>query len=439
MVRISALEGITYNLDLVDINSVVAPPYDVISSQDREDLYALSEYNIVKLILGNILPDDNDKENRYTRAEEYFKDWMSKGVLKKAENPCIYYYIQEYSLENGETIKRKGFLAGTYLEQYSKEGIMPHEYTMGGPKEDRLKLMKACKTNFSPIFMLYSDSQKAVDSLFDLSGEPFIDIVDNQGIRNIVYVFDDRELIDKLTELMSDKALLIADGHHRYETALAYKDYMISNSPNQNGDEPYNRVLCYYTNMDDENLKVYPTHRIVTKPVDRAKLLDSLDKLFDKKEYAFDSADKNAVRTGFISDLEKTALDNIAFGLYMKDSDRFYLYTLREKERINKVLAEKDVPEVLRKLDLSLLHKIVITDILEISEEDQLKQNGIKYIKKGNEAIEAVDNNTAELVFIMATPGLGLIREVAKAGYRMPQKSTYFYPKLLSGLVINPL
>ena len=439
MAKILPLEGITYNLTKININDVVAPPYDVIPDEERDELYNKSQHNIVRLILGKTSSVDKDDNNRYTRAARYFKDWMKNDILIKAEKPCIYYYIQEYTGPRGKKISRKGFIAKNQVEEYSQNGVLPHEFTMGGPKEDRLKLMKACNVNFSQIFMLYSDPEQEIDKIFTLPETPFIDVTDKQGVRNIVYIIDNQDIISKVTELMRDKTLLIADGHHRYETAIAYRDYMRSRNSDLNENDPFSYVMCYYTNLDDENLQVFPTHRIITKSADSEKLLGKLKEFFDITVYPFEKSNKTKVRNQFTIELENISQNNIVFGMYLKNVDKYFMFKLREKAAVNKLLEEKGVPEVLRKLDLTVLHKIVITDFLGISEEDQTKQNGVKYVKKELEAIEAVDANSAELVFLMAPPKIQDIKDVSGAGYRMPQKSTYFYPKLLSGLVINPL
>lgn len=439
MIKVSPLKGITYNLDKVDIKNVIAPPYDVISEQDQEKLYNLSENNIVRLILGKIYKDDNDNNNRYTRAADDFHSWLETGALKKSSKPCIYYYIQEYTTDKGEFVSRKGFIARNRIEDFASGNVLPHEYTMGGPKADRLKVMKASKANFSQVFMLYSDPEKQVDKAFILPEKAFIDVTDPQGVRNIVYIIDDQAVINKVCALMTDKTLLIADGHHRYETAIAYRNYMREQNPDFKEDDKFNFVMSYFTNLDDENLKVFPTHRIITRKLNATELLKDLKQYFDIEEFSFNKSNKNDVRTEFTKEIEKRAEKNIVFGAYFKNVDKYYLISLREKEIVNQILEDRNVPDVLKKLDLSVLHKVVITDILGFSEEDQMKQNGIAYIKKEDEAIEAVENNAAEVVFIMASPKIQDIKEVSKAGFRMPQKSTYFYPKLLSGLVLNPL
>lgn len=439
MVDVAPLRGVLYNQDIVKINDVLAPPYDVISSAEQESLYKKSDYNIVRLILGKKYEQDTEENNRYTRAGKDFKEWINREILKQSKKPCIYYYIQEYTTEKGEKIRRKGFIARNRIETFEEGNIMPHEYTMGGPKEDRLKLMKACHTNFSQVFMTYSDANGDVDKAFVLPEKPIIDEVDPAGVRDILYVIEDENVINKVCSLMKDKKLLIADGHHRYETSIAYRNYMRSQNPSYTGEEGFNYVMCYYTNLDDESLRVYPTHRIVQKSIDSEGLINSLDEYFDKKEYEFNESTKKLVREVFVSDLEKENDERLSFGAYFRGIGKFYIFSLIEKEKINQILAEKGVPEVLRTLDLTVLHKITLSDMLQFSEEEQFKQNGIKYIKKGQEAFSAIDMGSASAVFIMASPKIQDIKNVSEAGYRMPQKSTYFYPKLTSGLVINLL
>lgn len=439
MVKVAPLKGITYNFDKVNISDVIAPPYDVISSEEQDKLYNKSPYNIVRLILGKISSDDTESNNRYTRAAQDFRNWLEQKALIPSESPCIYYYVQNYTSPKGEKISRKGFIARNLIEEYEKGSIMPHEFTMGGPKEDRLKLMKTCKANFSQVFFAYSDPEGEIDKAVELPEKPIIDVVDDQGIQNILYAIEGEEVLNKIVKIMSDKKVLIADGHHRYETSIAYRNFRREEKTEWNENDAFNYVMAYYTNLDDENLKVYPTHRIVKREIDKQKLLEDLKKYFDTTEYKFDETTREDVKEKFVGDIEETAKTRIAFGACFKNENKYILFKLREKETVDKILAEKDVPEVLRKLDLSLLHKIVLSDFLDFSEDDQFKQNGVKYLKKEAEAFEAVENKQAEVVFIMATPSIQLIKEVSSQGYKMPQKSTYFYPKLLSGLVINPL
>lgn len=429
MVEVKPLNAIVYNQDKVDMSDVIAPPYDVILDDYREELYKRSDYNIVKLILAKGSKDLSEANNRYDEAAKNFKAWLENQILVNIYPPCILYLLQKYTTEDGKNITRKGFIARNKIEDFSTKNILPHEFTMGGPKEDRLNLTKKCEANFSQIFMVYSDSEKQIEKAVDLSGEPFIDVTDDNGVQNIVYKIDDEKTLALIEKVMKNKTLLIADGHHRYETALNYSKI------NTNPEAQY--VMSYFTNLDDENLLVFPTHRIITKWIEPYVLLEKVKKYFDVQDFEFNGLNKNEVKAKFLQAIEDANTKQISMGLYMKNVNKFYLLTLREN--VDGILNEFEVPDVLKKLDLTVLHKVLITKEFGYSEEEQMAQNGIKYIKQESEAFDLIDMGKAEASFIMAYPKIKDIKEISEAGFRMPQKSTYFYPKLLSGIVINPL
>lgn len=429
MVEVKPLNAIVYNQDKVNMTDVIAPPYDVILDDYREELYKRSDYNIVKLILAKGSKNLSDANNRYDEAAKNFRAWLEAEVLIKLENPCILYLLQKYTTDDGKNIVRKGFIARNKIEDFSTKNILPHEFTMGGPKEDRLNLTKKCEANFSQIFMVYSDAKKQIENAVDLSGEPFIDVTDDNGVQNVVYKIDDEKTLALIEKVMADKTLLIADGHHRYETALNYSKI------NTNPEAQY--VMSYFTNLDDENLLVFPTHRIITKWIEPYVLLEKVKKYFDVQDFEFNGQNKNKVKAKFLQAIEEANAKQISMGLYMKNVNKFYLLTLRKN--VDSVLDEFEVPDVLKKLDLTVLHKVLITKEFGYSEEEQMAQNGIKYIKQESEAFDLIDMGKAEASFIMAYPKIKDIKEISEAGFRMPQKSTYFYPKLLSGIVINPL
>lgn len=429
MVEVKPLNAIVYNQDKVNMSDVIAPPYDVILDDYREELYKRSDYNIVKLILAKGSKDLSEVNNRYDEAAKNFRAWLEAEVLIKLEKPCILYLLQKYTTDDGKNITRKGFIARNKIEEFSTKNILPHEFTMGGPKEDRLNLTKKCEANFSQIFMVYSDAEKQIENAVDLSGKPFIDVTDDNGVQNIVYKIDDEKTLALIETVMKNKTLLIADGHHRYETALNYSKI------NANPEAQY--VMSYFTNLDDENLLVFPTHRIITKWIEPYVLLEKVKKYFDVKDFEFNGQNKNEVKAKFLQSIEEANAKQISMGLYMKNVNKFYLLTLREN--VDGILNEFEVPDVLKKLDLTVLHKVLITKEFGYSEEEQMAQNGIKYIKQESEAFDLIDMGKAEASFIMAYPKIKDIKEISEAGFRMPQKSTYFYPKLLSGIVINPL
>lgn len=434
MVEVKPLNAIVYNQEKINMNDVIAPPYDVILDDYREELYKRSNYNIVKLILAKGSKDLSDPDNRYEEAKKNFYQWLEEKVLIKLEKPCILYILQRYTTENGKEIERKGYIARNKIEDFSTKKILPHEFTMGGPKEDRLNLTKKCEANFSQIFMVYSDPQKQIENAIDFSQKPFIDVKDDNGVQNIVYKIEDENTIDLIERVMTDKTLLIADGHHRYETAMNYRNYLREQGI-ENQEVEY--VMSYFTNLDDENLLVFPTHRIITKWIEPYVLLEKVKKYFDIKDFEFNGQNKQDVKAKFLQEIEEENKKQTSMGLYMKNVNKFYLLTLREN--VDSILNEYEVPDVLKKLDLTVLHKVIITKELEYTQEQQMAQDGIKYIKQESEAFDLIDSGKAEASFIMAYPKIKDIKEISEAGYRMPQKSTYFYPKLLSGIVINPL
>ncbi len=421
-IEIKPLNALVYNQEKINIKDVIAPPYDVISEKYRDELYQRSPYNITRLILSNA-------ENPYNDAAESFHKWIEENILIKTDKPVILYLLQKYRL-NGKEITRKGFIARNKIEDFSTGNILPHEFTMSGPKEDRLKLTKACRANFSQIFMVYSDPEKQIENAVDISSNPFIDVTDDNGVRNIVWKIEDEKTISLVENVLKDKTLLIADGHHRYETALNYRNFLGGNA----GEANY--VMSYFTNMDDD-LLIYPTHRIITKWIEPYVLLETVKKYFDVKDYTFTGANKAEVKQEFLKAIETSSKDKISMGLYMKNVNKFYLLALRED--VNSILDEYNVPDVLKTLDLTVLHKVILTKELGFTEDEQMAQDGIKYIKVENEAFDMIDLSKAEASFIMAYPKIEDIKRISTAGYRMPQKSTYFYPKLLSGIVINPL
>ena len=430
-IDVKPLKAVFYNKEQVNMEDVIAPPYDVISEQYRDELKARSEYNFVNLILANDSTDLNDENNRYNQALKNYKNWLEEKVLVKNEKPCILYLIQNYE-KNGKKVTRKGFIARNRIEDFASKNILPHEYTMGGPKEDRLNLTKKCKANFSQVFLVYSDPEKQIEKAIDYTQKPFIDVTDDLGVQNIVYKIEDEKTLSLIEKVLSDKTCLIADGHHRYETAMNYRNFINS----QDNNDPTKFVMSYFTNLEDD-LLIFPTHRILTRSISSADLLEKIKKYFDVEEISFDNQNKSEMKSKLLEEIEKSSKERLSMGLYLKNVSKFYLLKLREN--VNEILDEYKVPEVLKTLDLIVLHKVIISKELGYTQEEQMAQDGILYIKQEDEAFEMIDSGKAQASFIMAYPKIQDIKRISEAGERMPQKSTYFYPKLLSGIVINPL
>ncbi|KKL79029.1 hypothetical protein LCGC14_2018950 [marine sediment metagenome] len=272
MITVLPFKGIRYNTEKIkDISKVITPPYDIISEEERDRYYDLHPNNIIRLILGKDFPDDNQSVNKYTRAAGYFDTWREENILIQDTEPAIYVYAQEFTLFNKKYV-RKGFISLVKLENFETGQIYPHEQTLAKPKEDRLKLMQSCNANFSQVFAFFEDENSKISNILHKVYEgdsgtsitPEVDFTDGFGVKNLLWVIKDNKIIEDISSLMKNRALFIADGHHRYETALFYRDMIRSNegSPNSNGNIPSDYVMMMCVSMEDPGLQILPTHRL---------------------------------------------------------------------------------------------------------------------------------------------------------------------------------
>ena len=441
MADIRPFRGVLYNSGKVgELKSVMAPPYDVIPPAKQDELYERHPHNVIRLILGKINPDDTDSNNRYTRAAAEFKAWMGSGVLVKDQSPAIYYYMQSFNLPSGAVQTRKGFIALSKIEEFGK-GVRPHEKTLSGPKADRLKLMQACKSNLSCIFSLYSSPMLEINKVLDAATEghdPIIDVTDDDGIVNRLWRVDDPEVLATVTRSMKSKALFIADGHHRYETALNYRNLMREKEANHTGDAPYDYVMMYFSNMDDTGMTIWPTHRVIhsLKGFDGKAFLAQCAKYFDIEEFPCAGGAEEQARKSFLARLESAGAEKTTFGLHVKGVDTYYILSIKATSTMDSVFGDT-IPEVFKGLDVTVLHSLVFAKILGLTQEAQEKQENLIYVKSSAEALSAMADEKNQLVFLLNATKIEQVKGVAEEGFVMPQKSTYFYPKLLSGVVIN--
>ncbi len=424
MAEIRAFRGHCYNPAKVEIQDVVAPPYDVISETQQSHLYDRSPFNVVRLILGR-------EDDRYLSAAQRFVEWQDQTVLVRDKKPAIYILHQIFDDDDGKQITRKGFIALCRLEEFEKGIILPHEKTLAKPREDRFRLFKATNANFSQVFSLYSDSKKLVDSILanHVKTSPFIDVL-FEDVQNKLWKLVDARAIVDVESSMRDKQLLIADGHHRYETALAYRDLMRSQNTKHTGNELYNYVMMFFTNLDDEGLVILPTHRIVhsLSAFDAAKFIKQVSEYFVIRELR----EPHALLAALSSSSTRS------FGVLIKDDPLFYLLSLKPTLTAAEIVKETLPPEV-KDLDVTLLHSLLLKDVLGVSIQAQEKKVNLEYVKSVEECIKSVWKGSGQLAFLMNATQIQEVRRVAKSGFTLPQKSTYFYPKLLSGLVINKL
>lgn len=445
MADIKPFRGLLYDVGRFGgLEDVTAPPYDVISPELQDELYSRHPKNIVRLILGKSLYDDSPRNDKYTRALYNFSKWIEEGALVRDTKPAIYYYTQSYRSVEGAELTRKGFIALSKLEELDTGKIHAHEQTLAGPKADRLKLMQACRANFSSIFSLYSDPSFAINTkLGAMASEtaPALQVRDDEDILNRLWRIDDPELVEFVVKAMGDKTLFIADGHHRYETALNYKRMLGEKGSGVDSTEAgYNYVMMYFSNMDDEGMTIGPTHRVIhgIEGFDAGAFLDECKKYFDIEEFKCNINDDSKERDAFVDRLQAAERSLSAFGLAMKGSPACYILTLKTADTMTSVFGDS-IPEVFKSLDVTVLHVLILDKILGITREAQVAQKNIHYVKSYGDASSAMGTDKNQILFLLNPTRMDQVKAVAEAGLVMPQKSTFFYPKLLSGLVINML
>lgn len=417
MSEVKPFAAIYYNPEKIkNLSKVVCPPYDVISEKDQMDLYNASEYNYVRVLLGKDQPSDDKNNNRYTRAKDLFDKWLKEGILIQDEKPCLYFYKQDYKAR-GERHIRMGFMGLMKLPEENESHVFPHENTHTAAKEDRLKLWKALSANCSQIFVCFSDKARRVDKMFEKEisvQKPFMDATDAAGVRHVLWRLDDPAKIKEITDTVSGQPLFIADGHHRYEVALEYRRQKQARGENWTGKEPANYVMTYFTNMDSRDLKIFPIHRLVkTLP----KNLDALEEFF--RIDRLKNKDELAIM------LAKAGQNEHAFGLYTRDDIK--LLRLKNKTLIDKYSTEGS--KEYRQLDAALL-KVFVLDRAKIPAED------VTYANDLGDAMAAVDEGKVKAAFILNPVNIEQLKRVALNGERMPPKTTFFYPKVFSGLTI---
>jgi len=438
MAEVLPFRSIRFNPKHVsNFNDVMTPPYDVIGPELQEALYRRSPYNMVQLDYGRVHPGDDDQDNRYARAGRSFREWLAEGILVQDRECSIYYTEQDYPGEFGEARTRKGFLASVRLEDPESGLYLPHEKTLAGPKADRLRLMESCRANLSAIFSLYDDPTFAVlrdvESVPAARG-PLMTVKMEDGSTTRLWRITDPEKIRTVAAGLSAKSFFIADGHHRYETALNYRDLRRQETPGYTGREPWNYVLMYLTNLSAPGLTVFPTHRAVfgLEGFRLAPFLDRVQGYFEVQEVPG--------ALGALLDRMKAARGKgHTFGLTALGDGRRWLLTLRD-EQVMRDLLKGRMPEVLCTLDVTVLHSLILERLLGIDQRAQEEQRNLRYVKGHEELVRVVQEEEGfQVGFLLNPTRVEEVKEVAEAGERMPQKSTFFYPKQVTGLVIHPL
>lgn len=428
MRKILPFKGIVYNQDKIkSLADVMSPPYDVIEVEQQSELHARSVYNFCRLDL----PVETG-EGRYTQAKKIFSEWMSQDVLIADKRPALYIHRQTFSLPDGKRTYRCGIFAACGLEDFASGGIKPHEKTLEGPKRDRLQMTRATLSNLSPVFVLYADPERQIQQVFSRlqQGTPFVDFVDENGHRHEMWRLSDDKLVGTISDSLSDKPLFIADGHHRYETALAYRAEVAAA---KGGELPENAAvnftLIYLTNTDDEGLCILPIHRLVQG------VTLSMEDFIAKVSENFSVMTLKDVKEG-LQEMSRLCEKNHAYIVVGLGQSHLIRLT-RGGDLTNSLM--KGFAASLADLDVTVLHHCIFKNILGLSEESQTRQENISYIKSAEEVILKAHQNAGNIGFILNPTRIEDVKAVALAGEKMPQKSTFFFPKIISGLIVRSL
>jgi uncharacterized protein (DUF1015 family) len=431
MANIYPFRGLRYSLKRNPIEKVLTQPYDKISREMQDRYYALHPNNVIRIVLGRHEENDTSFSNVYTRAARSLKDWRADGTLEQLQSPAFYVYFQTFVVPGTADVHvRKGFVGLTLLEDYANKVVFPHERTLTGPKKDRLELLRHTRTHFEQIFLLYEDPTQRIDRILDevAEGKPEIDVEDEYGVAHSVWTVTDPTIIRTIQEHTADKKLIIADGHHRYETALAYRDEMRQRH-GTSPDAPHERLTAAFFNMNSPGLTILPTHRVLSSlgPFMPPWLLRD----------SFDVIDAPTEPEAFRLRLRELGGRGVTIGVTGDRGKSNFLLSLKPTQDLASLLP--DLSPKQRVLDVVVLHRLIIEKGLGITEEAVKKETHLTYVREMSQALQAVRNGNADLAFLLNPTRLEQLRDVAYEGNVMPQKSTDFYPKVLSGLMMYTL
>ncbi|MBE3121411.1 MAG: DUF1015 domain-containing protein [Thermoplasmata archaeon] len=431
MVEIAPFKGMVYNNEKIKkFDDVMSPPYDIISEDMQNELYTKNEYNFVRLILGKISPDDTETNNRYTRAKQLFDAWQKQEILVPASAPAIYPYKVDYTV-NKTKKQMNGFFVILKLDPEYKS-VKAHEKTLAKPKADRLNLMRACYANLEPIQLMYMDQNDSIRKTMDAALDtPLIKVKGYDGFTHHLWRLNDPKTVKTIVDELKKKILFIADGHHRYQTSINYASERREQTGNKDQNAPFNYIMVVLCNMFDPGLSILPTHRLIKMSnVKTDELIRKLEKYFTVEKKLIEDKKKEYQKTG------KKIMDDLAteknhtFALYAKDV--YYILTLKD-EHVMDALAT-DHSKTWRTLDVSILHKLILEQFLGINEKNL--EDHVKYTRVDAEAIQFVDDGKYDFSFLINATKIDQLKAIADANEHMPQKSTYFLPKMLSGLVM---
>ncbi len=426
-----------------DVGRCLSQPYDVISPALQHAYYRQDPHNVVRLILGKTEPGDNDAENRYTRARDFLARWLGDGTLRRTVRPSFWVYDQEFDLPDEGRRRIRGFIGLVKLRDYEERRILPHEKVIKGPLEDRIRLTETTATQFEYIVGLYRDKGASIDTVIcdQTKDAPIVDFLEQPiGVRHRMWRMTDPERCDVIQRTMARQMIYIADGHHRYQTMLTVRDRMRARHPDAGPDAPWEYIMMFLVNSEHEDLAILPTHRMLhgIKVEDLYQLGVSILEHFHVKKYPFREDNELEVRSRWLRDLKNVAPGEHKFGAYVVNTVGYYLLTLRDEEAYEE-LVRLDFSSVWKLLDVNILNTLILDQILGITEEQLNLATNIAYTKDVDEAVARVHAGDMDVALVLNSTSLGDVLAIAENNERMPRKSTYFYPKPVSGLVFYPM
>jgi uncharacterized protein (DUF1015 family) len=443
--EIFPFRAIRYNTQRVALEKVLTQPYDKITLEMQERYYAASPYNLIAIEKGKALAEDSAAGNVYTRAARKFEEWLAEGVLIQDSEPAIYAYFQNYALPGtNRRLERRGFIALGRLADYSEGIVFRHEQTLTGPKADRLELLRHTRCQTGQLFLLYDDPARTVDAILEetAKAQPSAEMGDEYDVQHRLWAIAEPGRVRKIVEAMTTQKLVIADGHHRYETALAHRDECRAKAGRIDPHAPYEKAMwtCFniyqsgHVGGHHEGLTILPTHRLVRDVAGFSikAFLKAASAYFNWYAYPFASAsEREESLTEFRHDLERRGRAGHVIGVYAGDAG-FYLLVLRNTAELERLLP--DMTPAQRRLDVVLLHRLLLHKCLGITAEKVTAEANVRYERDMDRAIAEVDSKSAQIAFLLNPVRVKQVMEIALGGDVMPQKSTDFYPKLLSGL-----
>ncbi len=439
MAEIRPFKGIRYNTNKVKLEEVITEPYDRIPPALQEDYYRRNPKNFVRIILGKEDEPEHPEKDKYKRSRIYLDEWLKENILIREDQEVFYLYEQEYRIF-GQKLKRLGLITRVKLEEFSSRKVLPHEKTFPKHKVDRLNLLRATNTNTGQIFLLYKDDDLRVDSAVKkaLEGSEIgAEVVDEDDFSHKLWIIKDREAIENIQKAMADKVLIIADGHHRYETSLNFQKEKLAELGSIKGDEPFNYIMMTLFRLDDPGLVILPTYRLV-KGLDKLNtesFKDTLSPYFDIQEVSVAGPEEKETLAK-VQDIVNR--ESHTFAAFVGDFEKYYLFQLKSEGMLDKEIDDEKSKEW-KRLDVAILHSLIIDKLHSLSTAPFSLENNVSYIRNLERGLKKVSDGEFQMIFLLRPAQLDQIRQVVEQGELMPQKSTDFFPKLKSGLVLNPL